>query len=152
MKKNRNILIHDSRQEATHKNKNIYCNCTYCNSNTINYIGTLLTLRSKYSTYGVNINFFYDSNTLFWTVYWASSTSKTGIIFCQIEMNENQTKYCLKNKEKRKKEKKFPWCCEALYFRPLQMFCKFVFCHQYVIKLTSTPPPSDMCQGRCQSI
>jgi hypothetical protein len=36
----------------------------------------------------------------------ASLTAKTGMIFCQMELNENKSKYCLKNKEKRKKEKR----------------------------------------------
>jgi hypothetical protein len=36
----------------------------------------------------------------------ASLTANTGMIFCQIELNENKSKYCSKNKERKKERKK----------------------------------------------
>jgi hypothetical protein len=66
----------------------------------------------------------------------ASLTANTGMIFFQIELNENKTKYCLKSKEKRKKKerKKVSVMLRGSVFPPVANVLQICFlppiCHQ----------------------
>ncbi len=96
--------MNNSRQKATNKNKNIYCYCTLF-WYVILYWNSINFLRAKYITYvRCEHQFFLWFEYIFLKCILASSTAKTDIIFCQIELFD--IKILLKKQRKKKERKK----------------------------------------------